>query len=120
MVSLSRIAQIFAQNSELLSKLNSAQQNGSHNTVLETQNIAHLLEAEKEEIMLKSTPFKEGSISAFEHQFKDATEMQKTDEDPRGAMNTKDNVKISYKVEQELTTRTKALRSRLEKLTNGD
>jgi hypothetical protein len=120
MVSLSRIAQIFAQNSELLSKLNSAQQNGSYNTVMETQNIAHLLEAEKEEIMLESTPFKEGSISAFEHQFKDATEMQKTDEDPRGAMNTTDNVKISNKVEHELTTRTKALRSRLEKLTNGD
>ena len=120
MVSLSRIAQIFAQNSELLSKLKSAQQNESYTTVMETQNIAHLLEAEKEEILLKNKPLSEGVISAFEHQYKDVTAMQKTDEDPRGAMDTRDNIKISNKVEQELTTRTKALRARLEKLTNGD
>lgn len=120
MVSLSRIAQIVAQNSELLSKFKSAERNESYITAIETQNVDHLLEVEKEEILPKNTHLKEGVISAFEHQFKDATEMQKKDEDPRGAMDTRDNVKISNKVEQELTTRTRALRSRLEKLTNGN
>ena len=120
MVSLSRIAQIVAHNSELLSKFKSAEQNESDTTAIETQNVDHLLEVEKEEILLKNTHLNEAIISAFEHQFKDATEMQKKDEDLRGAMDTRDNVKISNKVEQELTTRTRALRSRLEKLTNGN
>lgn len=120
MVSLSRIAQIVAQNSELLSKFKSAERNESYTTAIETQNVDHLLEVEQEEILLKNTDLKEGVISAFEHQFKDATEMQKKMRMREGAMDTKDNVKISNKVEQELTTRTRALRSRLEKLTNGN
>lgn len=120
MVSLSRIAQIVAQNSELLSKFKSAERNESYITAIETQNVDHLLEVEKEEILLKNTHPKEGEISAFEHQFNNAPVMQKTDEDLKGYMDSSDNVKISNKVEQELTTRTRALRSRLEKLTNGN
>lgn len=120
MVSLSRVAQIVAQNSEMLLKLKSAQQNNQSNAVLETKNVDRTLEAENVELMPKSIPLKDRELSAFEHQLNDASVMQKTDEDPKGYIDSSDNIKISNKVEQELTTRTKALRSRLEKLTNGD